>query len=49
LDDKINFIITHTIAFTAQNHQKSRRGHSMPPRSRKLNFSGKFFFRQQKK
>jgi hypothetical protein len=25
-----------------------RRGHSMPPRSRKLKKSGKFFFRQQK-
>jgi hypothetical protein len=25
-----------------------RRGHSMPPRSRKCQKSGKFFFRQQK-
>jgi hypothetical protein len=33
----------------AQNHHFRRRGHSMPPRSRKLNFSGKFFFRKLKK
>jgi hypothetical protein len=39
----------YIIAFTAQNHHFRRRGHSMPPRSRKLKKSGKFFFRQQKK
>jgi hypothetical protein len=32
----------------AEKHQFRRRGHSMPPRSRKLKKSGKFFFRQQK-
>jgi hypothetical protein len=32
----------------AEKHQFRRRGHSMPPRSRKCIKSGKFFFRQQK-
>jgi hypothetical protein len=32
----------------AENTQFRRRGHSMPPRSRFCDFSGKFFFRQQK-
>jgi hypothetical protein len=33
----------------AENTQFRRRGHSMPPRSRFCDFSGKFFFRQTEK